>query len=265
MAGIVGTITPRGIPGLEIGGARFFHTPWPASGLGLASFLKPFETFAKIDIDRRGNEVFDAIASNQIASAFFRWVLPRSGFESYGEFAREDNNQNLRDFFAEPDHNSAYLLGFQKAWPVSDSGFVAVRGEVLNAARSHLHQSRRQEPFYIHAVTRQGHTSVGQILGSPAAYDGAGSILAVDLYRADGRLTASWSRTFRQGTVRLPTTEPTATDDPSDVLQALGVDALFFRDRFDWSAGLSALYERNRGGADDAFGLNLTLGARALF
>ena len=262
MAGMVGSFTPRGVPGLELGFARFFHTPWPHGGLRPAHLLKPFETFAKLDFDSQGREVFDAVATNQLASVYFRWVLPHSGMEAYGEFAREDNNQNLRDFLLEPDHNSGYMLGLRSAWALDSGRMLGVRGEVLNAARSHLFRARRQEPFYVHSVTRQGHTERGQILGSPAAYDGAGSTLALDLYDPRGRVTASWTRLFRQDEVDLAQPD-SVLPSPLDVTHALGVNALLFAGRFDVTAGVTGVYEFNRYEAGNAFNLNVVLGLRA--
>jgi hypothetical protein len=265
MSGLVGTFTPRGVPGLELGAARFFHTPWPHGGLRPIHLLKPFETFAKLDFDSQGREVFSAIATNQLASLFFRWVLPHGGVEAYGEFAREDNSQNFRDFTLEPDHNSAYMLGMRKAWELSDGRMLGVRGELLNASQSHLNRARRQEPFYVHGTTRQGHTQRGQTLGSPAAYYGAGSVVGVDVYERSGRLSLEWTRTYHQGAVDPPSGEEPVNPGtlPMDVQHAVGASILRFHGRFDWSAGLTGVYEFERLPGDNAFDLRANLGVRA--
>jgi hypothetical protein len=57
MSGLVGTFTPRGVPGLELGAARFFHTPWPPGGRRPIPLLYPVATFAKLELDSHGGEV----------------------------------------------------------------------------------------------------------------------------------------------------------------------------------------------------------------
>jgi hypothetical protein len=51
MSGIVGVFVPRWIPGLEIGGGRFFHSPWPEDAWSLDTFLKPLEGILKESLD----------------------------------------------------------------------------------------------------------------------------------------------------------------------------------------------------------------------
>lgn len=258
MSGIVAVVTPRGIPGLEIGGGRFFHLPWPSDGPSLAQFLKPVETFVK---DRLGgpDELAESVVANQIASAFFRWVLPRSGFEVYGELATEDHRHNLRDFVVEPDHDSAYTLGFRRLWKREGARFLVVRGELVNGQPSHLQRGRRQEPFYIHASLRQGHTEGGQILGSPAAYLGAASTFAADLYHGKGRWTARWTRTLRQEEGEYQVTGETF---PVAVQQALGMEALFFRGPWELFGAADGIYEFDRHPGNDAVNVRLLVGAR---
>ena len=262
MSGLVGVFTPRGVPGLEIGGSRFFHSPWPEEGLGSEQVLKPLEAFFKRSLsDANDSPDPKSDVDNQLASVFFRWVMPRNGFEVYGEYGREDHNWNLRDFLLEPDHDSAYLLGLRKVWSRSPSQFWVVRGELLNSRISHLNRVRYQTPFYVHNWTRQGHTQRGQILGSPAAYGGAGSTMAFDYYHPRGRWTASWMRTVRQERGTSFGTD-LIDDQGVDVLHALGAEAVFFRGVFDITAGVTGAYDLNRNFASDVFNLNMVLGLR---
>ncbi|MBW3630099.1 MAG: capsule assembly Wzi family protein [Gemmatimonadetes bacterium] len=256
MPGLLAVFTPRGIPGLEIGGSRFFHIPWPSSGIDGALVLKPFETFLKDDL----TEIPESALGNQLASAFMRWALPNSGFEVYGEFASEDHRHNLRDFLLEPDHNTGYMLGFRKLWDGRGERLWTVRGEVVNADRTHLNRVRHQAYFYPHSDTRQGHTQLGQLLGSPAAYGGVGSTLGLDLYHAGGRWSVSWRRELRQEQGNYLQTRQV---DRPDVMQTLGAEALVFRGRWEIEAGLAGVYNLNRGFDRDVFNLNATLGVRA--
>jgi hypothetical protein len=261
MAGVVAVFTPRGIPGLEIGGGRFFHLPW--TGVGWREVLKPIETFTKINLssgEEHETELPESVVANQIASAFFRWTLPGSGFEAYGELASEDHRLNLRDFIVEPDHDTAFTLGLKKLWELSDDKFWVLRGELVNGTPSHLQRGRRQEPFYIHAHMRQGHTEEGQILGAPAAYGGSASLIAADLYQPDGRWTVSWRRTRR---IQAERYLETGVRQPIDVQQGLGVERVLFMGDWDVTAGLDGMYEFDRNFVKDAVNVRASLTVQA--
>ncbi len=192
MSGLVAVFVPRGVPGLEIGGSRFYHTVWPAGGLSVHNFTKPLEGFLKSGLPNTGLSDGKSDADNQLASAFARWVLPHSGFEVYGEYAREDHNWDLRDFTLEPDHDSGYMLGVQRSIRLDSLHVLALRAEVLNTRPSNLTRVRTQTAFYRHSRERQGHTEDGQILGSPAAYGGSGATVAGDYYLPRGRFSLWW-------------------------------------------------------------------------
>lgn len=250
MSGAVAVFTPRGAPTLELGGTRFFNTPWPAGGVSASNFLKPLEGLLKNSLTTG-----DGDPDNQLASLFFRWHHPRSGVEAYGEYAREDHNADVRDVLLEPDHASGYTVGARRVWSRGDGSLLSLRGEVLNTRVSHLNLVRPQSPFYLHTVARQGHTQRGQLLGSNAGYAGGGTVLTLDSYTRRGRSSLSYTRTVRdRGT-------PLATPDP-EVTQGLGVEALRFVGRFDVTAGLTGVHQMNRGVGGSAFNLNTVVRVR---
>lgn len=234
VSGIVGTFTPRGIPGLEVGGARFFESYWPQGGIGWSDLTEPLQSFWKVNTPDP-NDTIEAIrARDQKASAFFRWAAPRSGFEFYGEYAREDHNWDLRDFLLEPDHNSGFMLGFQKLWPAGERRFATLRGELLNTQPSHLSWARHQGFFYA-----GGHTQYGQLLASPAGFGGSGLFVASDYYHPGGRVTLRLLREYRHGRGNIEIVrEP-------DILYGGGAEALFFTGRFDLTAGVDAIHNRD--------------------
>lgn len=261
MSGVVGLFTPRGIPGLEIGGSRFFHSPWREGGFLKQNFGKPFEVFLKESLadSPAGDDGSDP--DNQLASVFARWVFPSNGFELYGEFAREDHNFDLRDFLLQPDHISGYNLGFAKVWLRESSSMTILRGEVMNARVTHLVQVRLQVPFYVHHAMTQGHTQRGQILGAASGFGGASAGLWVDRYHPAGRWTLGWKRDLRQERALSPA-EMEGGLDGADVMHSLAADALFVRGGFDLTAGAVGSYNLSRDFAADAFNLNLQLGIR---
>jgi hypothetical protein len=253
--GIVLAFTSRWVPGLELGVTRFSHRPWPAGGPSfddLLHMLRPGQ----------GAGAVNTTEDNQLATAFFRWVLPRSGFEVYGEYGRDDYNQNLRDFLQEPDHIGGYTIGFRKASRRGDGGLITVRAEIQNLQFSHLAQGRGWAPFYTHSRVTQGHTQLGQVLGSEAGVGGAGGVVAVESYSRRGRWTWSWTRLERQ-----QRGDPSGASVPDprgiDVQHALAVERLQFRGRYDLLARVAAVYELNRDFRRDAFDLNLIIGVRA--
>ena len=253
--GIVLDFTSRWVPGLELGATRFSHQPWPAGGPSLSDLLHMLRT-------GEGNGTTNALEDNQLATAFFRWVLPHSGFEVYGEYGRDDYNADFRDFIEEPDHIGGYTIGFRKATRRRDGRLLAVRAEIQNLQFSRLAQGRGWAPFYTHTRVRQGHTQLGQVLGSEAGVGGAGGVVAIESYSPRGRWTWSWTRILRQ-----QRGDPSGAGPPDargvDVQNALAVERLAFRGRYDLLARATAIYELNRDFTHDAFNLNLIVGVQA--
>lgn len=260
MAGAVGIFTPRGIDGLEVGIARFYHMPWDSLG---RRALKPLEPFTKVRLPVMHGSVQDhrSDRANQLASLFARWIFPNNGLELYGEFGREDHSWDLGDLMLEPDHNSGFMLGFSKLLRRSDSGLVSLRGEVLNTQRSHIMRERGQAPFYVHSGLGQGHTTRGQVLGSTAGYGGGGTVIAADVYHSAGRWTVEWSRIRSRD--RWRSISPETSDlQGVEVIHALGAEAVWFRGPLDLTTGVRAVYNLNRHYGEDALNLNLNLGVR---
>ena len=262
-SGFLGSFQPRGLPGLELGVSRFFHSTWPAGGLSWANLKQPFQGILKAGLPpgtdpNNPNESPD----NQLASAFARWVFPASGLEVYGEYAREDHNWDLRDFALEPDHSGGFTLGLRKLWWRSAQSFVSLRAELLDTQIGELALGRSEGPFYRHSTARQGHTEKGQVLGAADGNGGAGSIVALDWYHPWGRWTVTWTRSL-QGMHGQYLTTHVVDPHGLDVVQTLGVDGVLFRGRFDLSGGLTAVYDFNRYYQHDAFEVNARLGVRA--
>lgn len=254
MTGWVVTFLPAGLRGLELGASRFFHNQWPAGGVGIDDFLQPLQPFLKEELTEGGADGASDTA-NQIAAVQARWVLPASGFEVYGEFAREDHSWDLRDFVLEPDHASAYMLGGRKVW-VRDGSLLSLRGELVESQVSHIVEVRSQGPLYVHSRTTQGHTVRGQVLGSPAAYGGGGSVLALESHSRAGRWQVDWTRTRVGGGA-------TVEEPAAGVIHSLGGEAVLFRGGLDATVGVRGSWNLNRRPGGDAFNLTTELGLRA--
>jgi hypothetical protein len=262
-SGLVAVIQPRGIPGLEIGGGRFFHSLWPREGIPRSYITKPFQAILKKNVplspglsDTRGGQ------DNQEASAFARWVFPKSGFEMYGEYGREDHNYDRRDFVQEPDHSRAYGLGFRKVIAVDSERLSAVRVESINYQLPTLGRNRGEGSIYTHSAILQGHTNRGQMLGADAGVaSGAGFIFALDRFNQSGRSSWTLTRTVRQedGTFYINGVQNPRS---SDVQVSLGAERVHYVSRLELSAGANLVREINRDFSRSTWNLNAIIGAR---
>jgi hypothetical protein len=256
-AGLALVFTPRGAPGLEVGGGRFFHTAW-GEGPEAGDFLRPFQGLLKESLPG-GEQVSDP--DNQLSSLFFRFVAPRAGLEVYGEYGKEDHNRDFRQLFLIPDNGRAYMFGFRRVWRGGGGRtLTALRGELMNAERPNVQLVLTQGTWYTHSSQRQGHTFVGQALGSAAAFGGAGSTLALDHYARWGRVTVSWVRLLRGNRIASEENQPR---ENIDVIHALGADGVLFAGAWDVAAGVRVMKNYNRDFLDgDALNVNATLGVR---
>lgn len=253
LTGVVAVVSVRQLPGLEIGGARLFHNAWPDTGLRVRDVLtqllkNPFKARLTTTLGGDGSE-----PDNQIASIFARWVVPGAGLELYGEMGREDNAFDMRDLLVEPDRDASYSLGFQRVWRPARGDLLTLRGEVLNSAASHLSNTRPSTPPYVHTPITQGHTHIGQVLGAPGAFGGGADVVALEWLTSAGRRTITWRR-FVQ--------EPVATTAPKDVVHALTLEWLLFRQRVDLAPEATIAYELNRIATGDALNVRVALTGR---
>jgi hypothetical protein len=263
MSGIIGVILPKGINGLELGAARFFHEAWPEGGLSLRDLGKPLESILKVGLLDKYDSAGAQSPDNQLASIFARWTFPQSGFEVYAEYGREDHSWDFRDFLLEPDHSGGFVLGLTKTLRSSPENFYAIRAEVMNLQVSQLARGRTHQQYYWHGfTTRQGHTERGQVLGAAAGNGGNATLLAVDRYRRNGRWTAYWSRELRQDVGEYWQTD-VRTSRGFDVQHALGGEVVRFGERFDITAGVSGVYNFARNFGGDVFNLNAHFSVRS--
>ena len=269
--GLVFSIQPRGLTGLEVGGTRFFHSIWPRSGIPRSYVTKVFEGILKKDLPR--NVIQDprfppdetrGIADNQLVSVFARWVLPHSGFEMHVEYGREDHSYDFRDLQQEPDHSRAYTLGARKVFSFKPQAMTAGRVEIMNFQLPQLSRYRGEGEFYLHGLLRQGHTNKGQLLGADVGVGtGAGSVMAVDHFTPNGRWTASWTRIVRGENGNF-TSLGIRTPRSIDVSHGLGFEASRFYRQYEFTGGLTFIRELNRDFLRDASNLNALVGVRYL-
>lgn len=199
-SGFVATAQTSALPGFEVAAERFFHSAIPAGGVPLRFLRKPLQGLFKAGLPSESGYL-DAQGGgdNQEFAIAARWAFAPAGFEVYGEYGREDHNYDLRDALEEPDHARAYSLGMQKTLGVSASRMSVVRAEVIDGEPSATARHRDEGLLYVHAPLRQGHTQLGQYLGTAiGAGTFAGATIALDRYDPHGRWSFAYERTVGQ-------------------------------------------------------------------
>ncbi len=200
-SGLVMSLMPRGVPGLEIGASRFIHHPWTGFP-NSAELARPFSGIISNNLPGSDlNQHFE----NQNASVFARWALPSARAEFYGEMYREDYPGGFHvaasTLVEKPDDYSSFTLGFQRATTATPHHVRVYRAELVNGQTSHQERGQRgftsPHPTYIHAAEREGHTLDGLILGSPEAYGGEGLRVGVDDFTPSGRRSIGLERSLR--------------------------------------------------------------------
>jgi hypothetical protein len=252
----VAVFTPRGLPGLELGGGRYYHVQSPPERLSLRLLGRPYESvFANVQRSydaRSADTTFQS--ANQLASAFASWTFPKAGFRAYGEFLRNDNPIDLRDLIAEPEHSSAYMYGVQRAFARGageGASLTSVRAEWARSRVSRVARVRTQTSVYGHAPITQGHTHRGQLLGSLAVLGGSGGQLAFDRYARRGRLSLVFDRLTRRQEQQFLGEQTSARG--WDVQHAVTATRVWQRGALQLTAEATGIYEMNRDFARDVW------------
>jgi hypothetical protein len=250
-------VVPHGIPGLEIGISHFFHVPYLKTGVG-DFWSKPFKVlFLQSTIQRD-----TAGADNQLASVFFRWVFPHSGFEIYGERGYEDQFYDPRDVVQDVDHERTYMLGFQKMLNVGPGRMDVLKTELMNYQLPGIARVRSEGRIYLHGVLRQGHTNRGQLLGTSAGVGAAAaSVISWTRYSPTGKTAYTLRRIVQDDNGVF---NATGIENPrsSDVIVAAGMEKMRFGRRMDLGAKVEMMQDYNRNFSKDVPNLNLQITAR---
>ena len=182
---------PKWVPGLFVGVARVFLDVIPPGGLPFSYYFGrqfPFGT------GTNGTE-------NQLASLFARWVFPEAGLEIYGEWGKDDYWGNFKDLVTQPEHDAAYMAGFQKIFSIG-SNWLRLHAELTNTLSkpTAIEPAGRGTPiFYTHSPEIQGYTVGGQMLGAGIGPQANTQFLALDYFHERGRIGAWFERVLRNG------------------------------------------------------------------
>ncbi len=131
-------------------------------------------------------------STDQLISVHARWLLPKSGFEAYVEWARNDFSGSLRDFVLEPDHSSGYTMGFHKSFAATSSTYL-LRAELTHLGRLLPIEVRASPTYYVHGIA-QGYTQRGQMMGAHIGPGSNSEFIGLDRYTSGGRMGVYFER-----------------------------------------------------------------------
>lgn len=229
---------PRWVPGLHLGLGRAFVES--AASLRRHAFLSILEPPLK-GWTAGGDNPED----NQVASLWFRWVLPEAGLELYGEWGRDDFPISFEGLVREPERTQGWVAGLQKAFR------AGVRTVRLSVEATRLHEARPLgaraglPTWYVHPANL-GWSHQGQLLGAAVGPGGDAQLLAVDVLSGSGRLGGFLERTRRNEEVYWSVIEPLGQGHDHDAELAVGVRHLLFAGPVEVSWQLSAAYRWER-------------------
>jgi hypothetical protein len=137
-------------------------------GLGGGGFLKKYIPVLTKAFQKKNEQTDDAENTDQLASFFFRWLLPKSRFEVYGEWGYNDYKQNIRDYVMDATHSAAYTIGVQKLYAAQKYDLL-LGAELTKTSESASNLLRRAGNWYVHGGDN-GYTHANQIVGAGFGY-----------------------------------------------------------------------------------------------
>lgn len=182
--------SPAIFPNLHLGLIRVFHV-YARKDKFLKDVFRIFDPFQKANLapDEFEGRNPDRRNENQIASVWFRWVLPEAHAEIYGEYLKEDHNFDLRGFLTHPNKDRAYTLGIQKLVRPGLVDFVKVNLEYNHLTYSRINEvGRLQARLYTNTFITEGHTNRGQLMGAAIGPGSNSLYLGLDGYKDNWRI-----------------------------------------------------------------------------
>ncbi|WP_268034992.1 capsule assembly Wzi family protein [Algoriphagus sp. PAP.12] len=169
--GIHISYNPVFLPNLFVGFNRTFQQYNKYREKTFNGYFPIFEVFQKETLFQNGNSVaYDSRGQDQQVSMSFRYLIPKAKMEVYGEMGRRDHAFNWRDFFLNPEHARAYLVGIQKLFSLPSEGeFIQIRGEITHQQESINRYVRYpgligNQTWHTHGLAR-GFVNRGEALG----------------------------------------------------------------------------------------------------
>ncbi len=178
---------PKWVPGLFLGMTRALQRYKKDIQLSAGSFLNQYIPVLTKPFQKQNALGDDTLKTDQLASFFVRWVLPKSHAEFYFEYGFNDYNYNVRDYLMTPTHSAAYIAGFKKIIPLRDDKYVDFGFEITQMSQTPDMLVRDAGNWYTHGQITQGYTHDNQILG-------AGAGLGCNVQSLNTSLVSGWKK-----------------------------------------------------------------------
>jgi hypothetical protein len=172
---------PKWTKGLYLGFSRVFYIFRSDVQPSFRGYLPIISQLFKGSTSEADRE--DEIKRDQMLSFFFRLILPKESAEIYAEFGRNDHSGNTRDLLMEPEHSSAFLVGFRKLFQTNKNTHVELMGELTNLQKPSTLLVRAQNSWYSHHQVRDGYTHKGQVIGAGIGSGGNSQTIGVHVIK----------------------------------------------------------------------------------
>lgn len=159
---------PKWAPGLFLGITRGIQTYQESVNNSSGSFMSKYLPVLGKAVDKNNAQGDDSLTTDQLASVFLRWVLPRAHAEFYVEFGKNDYSQELRAYLGAPTHSAAHIVGFKKIITLTDNAYLNFGFEMIRLTQSPDYLLRNAGNWYVHGQIDQGYSQENQILGAGA-------------------------------------------------------------------------------------------------
>ena len=152
------------------------------------------------DVLSRWNQNADTIGpassppSEQILSLFGRWVLPASGVEVYGEWAKLFT-PGLREMLVAPQLHQGFTAGMQWVNALSGDRAFRVQAEATMLEQTPSSPRAAMPSFYVSHAVPQGYTQRGQVIGAAIGPGASSQWIAGDYLKPSWRAGAFIGRT----------------------------------------------------------------------
>lgn len=156
---------PKWVPNFFIGINRAFQYREIDMDRSGGSFAQKYiPVFDKIFKSSLGGTEEDLIPRDQQVSIFTRWLFPKSRSEFYFEYGWNDHSYNFRDFWIDPEHSAAYLVGFKHLVPLKNNRWIELTSEITQMAQTTDMLTRNAGNWYIYE--NGGYVHENKILGA---------------------------------------------------------------------------------------------------
>jgi len=238
---------PSFFPQLTLGAGRTVFSYWNA-----LDWQSPLILFVpSIDDSGLGSTfAYGTGESHQHVSITWRLQFPESGFETYGEWGKNDFSP-LRLILLNPDHMQAYTLGLKKTFGLPDRAVLGIGAELttLNQSQESLININGYNwggDWYSHWAIHEGYTNNGQVLGASIGNGSAAQILYMDLYGRQGHVGIELRRWVNRLSALYQGTLPANREYQTDVEYDWGIRVDVPLESWMFSLAVQKQYDFNR-------------------